>query len=175
MPSKSFPVSVLQNSVKVTNEPPKGLRANVKRAFLEMMEDFFEEHRKYRQQENWRSMLFGLCMFHAVIQERKKFGPLGWNIIYEFNDSDRDFAFNTLKMFCAEGTIPWDALEYLTGKIDILSASSNPKMPTLSLNVEICMGVTDSFNRALSEICIFDIILINIKKLKSCSYEHLLA
>nr|CAH7757604.1 unnamed protein product [Callosobruchus chinensis] len=177
MPSKSFPVSVLQNSVKVTNEPPKGLRANVKRAFLEMMEDFFEEHRKYTLEQNWRSMLFGLCMFHAVIQERKKFGPLGWNIIYEFNDSDRDFAFNTLKMFCAEGTIPWDALEYLTGKItrSTLSASSNPKMSALSLNVQVCMGVRDnSFNRTLSEICIFDIILINIKKLKSCSYEHLL-
>ncbi|XP_023013028.2 dynein heavy chain at 16F isoform X2 [Leptinotarsa decemlineata] len=114
MPSKSFPVSVLQNSVKVTNEPPKGLRANVRRAFTDMLEDFFEEH---PLDQKWRTMLFGLCMFHAVIQERKKFGPLGWNIIYEFNDSDRDFAFNTLKMFCAEGTIPWDALEYLTGEI----------------------------------------------------------
>lgn len=62
-------------------------------------------------------MLFGLCMFHAVIQERKKFGPLGWNIIYEFNDSDREFAFNTLKMYCAGGFIPWDALEYITGEI----------------------------------------------------------
>lgn len=61
--------------------------------------------------------MFGICMFHAVIQERKKFGPLGWNIVYEFNDSDRDFAFNTFKMFCAEGFIPWDALEYLTGKL----------------------------------------------------------
>ncbi|KAJ8943600.1 hypothetical protein NQ318_006602 [Aromia moschata] len=114
MPSKCFPVSVLQNSVKVTNEPPKGLRANIKRAFTEMLEDFFEEN---ALEQDWRSMLFGICMFHAVIQERKKFGPLGWNIIYEFNDSDRDFAFNTLKMFCAEGTIPWDALEYLTGEI----------------------------------------------------------
>ncbi|CAG9860518.1 unnamed protein product [Phyllotreta striolata] len=113
MPSKAFPVSVLQNSVKVTNEPPKGLRANVKRAFVEMEKDYFEDN---VLGQKWKTMVFGLCMFHAVIQERKKFGPLGWNIIYEFNDSDRDFAFNSLKMFCAEGRIPWDALEYLTGK-----------------------------------------------------------
>jgi len=50
-------------------------------------------------------------------QERKKFGPLGWNIRYEFNDSDRDCALLNLELFCTEDRIPWDALIYITGEI----------------------------------------------------------
>uniref|UniRef100_A0A3Q3F9T0 Uncharacterized protein n=1 Tax=Labrus bergylta TaxID=56723 RepID=A0A3Q3F9T0_9LABR len=83
MPTKVFPVTVLQNSVKVTNEPPKGLRANMRRAFTEISSSFFEDHILGSQ---WRKIVFGICFFHAIIQERKKFGPLGWNIGYEFTD-----------------------------------------------------------------------------------------
>uniref|UniRef100_A0A5F8HIF6 Dynein axonemal heavy chain 6 n=1 Tax=Monodelphis domestica TaxID=13616 RepID=A0A5F8HIF6_MONDO len=114
MPSTTFPVTVLQNSVKVTNEPPKGLRANIRRAFTEMMPSFFEENILGRE---WRKIIFGICFFHAIIQERKKFGPLGWNICYEFNDSDRECALLNLNLYCQEGKIPWDALIYITGEI----------------------------------------------------------
>ncbi|XP_060075174.1 dynein axonemal heavy chain 6-like [Ylistrum balloti] len=114
MPSKTFPVSVLQNSVKVTNEPPKGLRANMRRAFGEMTPTFFEEN---VLGVKWKRMIFGLCFFHAIILERKKFGPLGWNIRYEFSDSDRECALLNLQMFCKDGNIPWDALIYISREI----------------------------------------------------------
>ncbi|KAM8939967.1 dynein axonemal heavy chain 6 [Pelodytes ibericus] len=114
MPSQTFPVTVLQNSVKVTNEPPKGLRANIRRAFTEITPTFFEEHLLGRK---WRKIIFGICFFHAIVQERKKFGPLGWNISYEFTDSDRECAMLNLNLYCQEGKIPWDALTYITGEI----------------------------------------------------------
>ncbi|XP_076649863.1 dynein heavy chain at 16F [Halictus rubicundus] len=114
MPSVAFPVSVLQNSVKVTNEPPKGLKANIKRALHDFDEEFFESH---HLNEKWRKLIFGICFFHAIIQERKKFGPLGWNILYEFNDSDRECCLLNLKLFCVHDRIPWNALIYTTGEI----------------------------------------------------------
>lgn len=40
------------------------------------------------QQRAFRKAVFGLCWFHTVLIERKKFKSLGWNVNYAFNDSD---------------------------------------------------------------------------------------
>lgn len=85
MPSKAFPVPVLQAGIKITNEPPKGLRANLTRSFLAISEELFEGNSKPRA---FKKLLFALAFFHAVILERRKFGPIGWNIPYEWMDSD---------------------------------------------------------------------------------------
>lgn len=117
MPSSNFPVSVLQNSVKLTNEPPKGLKANLIRSLNDIDEDKYEVH---ILGEEWRKMVFGICMFHGIILERRKFGSLGFNILYEFNESDRESALRTFDLFIdpeVRKQIPWQALEYINGEI----------------------------------------------------------
>ncbi|RYY35163.1 hypothetical protein EON62_02715, partial [archaeon] len=116
MPSKAFPVSVLQNGVKMTNEPPKGLRANLRNFYYQLNDDSLMQTSKPAV---FRKLLFGLAFFHAVVQERKRFGPLGWNRPYDFNNSDLEISMRQLMLFLDEyDETPYRVLHTLTSYIN---------------------------------------------------------
>lgn len=69
----------------MTYEPPKGIKASLKRSYNQHDWSRTETISKPRV---YKKLLFGLSFFHAIVLERRKFGPLGWNIPYEFSGAD---------------------------------------------------------------------------------------
>jgi len=67
----------------MTNEPPKGMKANLKNAYFKLSDDDLNSTTKPTE---YKKLLFGLAVFHALVQERRKFGPLGFffNLFFIF-------------------------------------------------------------------------------------------
>jgi dynein heavy chain len=140
-------ISLLQNSVKLTNEPPQGMKANLLRAYGNFSDDIFEACSK---QAELKAIIFALCYFHAALLERKKFGVgnlpastsgVGWNMNYPFKcgahtprppplprDSLAAVRRSTGDLLCcaqlannyleaAGARVPWDDLKFLFGEI----------------------------------------------------------
>jgi dynein heavy chain len=117
MPSEDIPLTVLHSSLKMTIEPPRGLRANLSRA-IDLVSTAATGataspaagsaggsgsgtgagiHKGHHPPDGAggadhgagpSALVFGLCLFHAAVCERRRFGPMGWNVPYDFGDGD---------------------------------------------------------------------------------------
>ncbi|XP_042256267.1 dynein axonemal heavy chain 2 [Thunnus maccoyii] len=115
-PHPEFPITILQAGIKMTTEPPKGVKANMKRLYQLVTEAQFT---RCSRPVFYRKLLFSLCFFHSILLERKKFLQLGWNIVYGFNDSDFEVSESLLSLYLDEyEEIPWDALKYLIAGVN---------------------------------------------------------
>ena len=115
MPTKKFPVSILQNGIKITNEPPEGIKANLTRTFLDMTE---AEYNSCSKTVPWRKLVYGLAFYNAMILERRKFGAIGWNIPYGWMNSDLKTAIMQLRLYLeGQDETPFDTLNVMVGDV----------------------------------------------------------
>lgn len=112
LPDENFPLGLLQMSTKVTNEPPAGLKAGILKSY-NIVVDQDRLERVEQGAAQWRQLLFALCFLHSVVQERRKFGSLGWNIPYEYNTGDLTACILFLEKHLYNGSISWPTFQYM--------------------------------------------------------------
>ncbi|XP_034530779.1 cytoplasmic dynein 1 heavy chain 1 [Notolabrus celidotus] len=112
------PVNLLRAGRIFVFEPPPGVKANMLRTFSSI-----PVARMCKAPNERARLYFLLAWFHAVIQERLRYAPLGWSKKYEFGESDLRSACDTVDTWLddtakgrqniAPDKIPWAALKTL--------------------------------------------------------------
>ncbi|XP_076548684.1 dynein beta chain, ciliary isoform X2 [Osmia lignaria lignaria] len=110
-----IPQGILESAIKITNEPPSGIQANIHKALDNFTQETLDSCSK---ETEFRAILFALCYYHAVVAERRKFGAQGWNRSYPFNFGDLTISVSVLFNYLENSLkVPWEDLRYLFGEI----------------------------------------------------------
>ena len=127
-PHPEIPIGLLQMSIKLTNEAPVGMRAGLRNSYAWVNQDMLDAVGRYE----WRQMLFVMCYMHSIVQERRKFGPIGWNVPYEFNQSDLSACVQFLQNHLTEmdakklNSPTWPTVTYMISQIQYGGRITDP-------------------------------------------------
>ncbi|DBA69380.1 TPA: Dynein gamma chain, flagellar outer arm [Trebouxia sp. C0005] len=118
-PHPNFPIGLLQMGIKITNEAPVGMKAGLRASYQWVTQDMLDAVNR----QDWRQLLFVMCFLHSIVQERRKFGPIGWNVPYEFNQSDLSACTQFLQNHLLEVDAKkaagptWETVRYMVSEI----------------------------------------------------------
>ena len=107
---------------QIVTEPPNGLKLNMRSTYFKINPTTLTEC----PHPAFPSLVFVLAFFHAVVQERRKYGKVGWNVSYDFNESDFQVCMDVLRTYLSkahvnsDAKLPWNSLKYLIGEVSRL-------------------------------------------------------
>jgi dynein heavy chain len=117
-PTDKFPLGIIQRSLKIVTEPPDGLKLNMRSSYAKITQEVLEAN----PHEAFRPCVYVLTFLHAVLQERRKYGKIGWNVPYDFNESDYIISRRLCSLYLKKAVedndegIPWGSLKFLIGE-----------------------------------------------------------
>ena len=124
-PKEHFSPLLLQCCVKLTTEPPRGLRASMSHLYAFAVDSGRYESVSQRPDVGvqYQRLVFSLAWLHSLLVERRKFKALGWVDTYAYSEMDFATGSDLIVDFLEDlsdptlGLGPWKALRYLIGEI----------------------------------------------------------
>lgn len=104
-PAARLPLSLLQTCIKITMEPPNGLKIFLLRSLNQIESQFLNAN------DIQKKLLYGVCFAHAAIQERCRYQGVGWVRPYDFTETDFLASVSVIIGFPGD-KIQWDMLRY---------------------------------------------------------------
>lgn len=113
-----FPRDLLQNSIKLVYERPKGFKNNLRHSYKSQPIDASSFYDGCAGKDRpFQRLIYSLCFFDAVLQGRNYYGSIGWNVRYNFHECDLHLSLRQLQQYMNESArIPYKVLKYLIGE-----------------------------------------------------------
>lgn len=165
------PRTLVRMSQVFVFEPPAGIKASLQRTYTTVL----DTARSDKSPVERSRLHFLLSWFHAIVQERLRYTPIGWSKQYEFNESDQRGSLDTIDEWINDVSkdmpnidpdkVPWEAMKTLIcqslygGKIDndfdykiLLSlADQFFRIESFNLNFALfAVPASDSSNKVLT-------------------------
>ncbi|KJP89460.1 hypothetical protein AK88_00903 [Plasmodium fragile] len=118
-PDDEFPICILHGSIKISTSLSSGIKNNMRKIYKDIVkEDILEKI----DDEKYRKIIYSLSYLHCVLCERKKFGPMGWCVPYEFSITDLFASFlfiekHLYSTLLVNRPIDWESIHYMLAEV----------------------------------------------------------
>lgn len=118
-PDDEFPICILHGSIKISTSLSSGIKNNMRKIYKDIIkEDILEKI----DDDKYRKIIYSLSYLHCVLCERKKFGPLGWCVPYEFSITDLFASYlfiekHLYSTLLVNRPIDWESIHYMLAEV----------------------------------------------------------